>query len=346
MKRGSSLILVLMAVFSGGAAFYSISSSKDYLYVLGNGNLVFPLLHAAPEKAKLLSIEAGERRLKFKQQGDFVWVSENKFGYPASSVLLKKVISQLADMRKIEAKTKMASRYNQIGVESPYQPGANSVLVRLEGANGEVLAESILGAQFRRNNIGIAEGTFIRHPKKQQAWLASGNIEIPNNLVSWLDTRITNFGPTEIKQIKLWLEPGNMAIVDRPEYKSAFIYQNRLGVGYLDKEISKELSKCLSKLSFLDVWPRNRAKKRIPVLKFEVETFSGKKISGQLFESHKQKILQLSAEEEDTREKLIQVSLEKKIYSELNKWTYVIPSWQAERFLVGLTLLKGDVQQR
>ena len=36
----------------------------------------------------------------------------------------------------------------------------------------------------------------------------------------------------------------------------------------------------------------------------------------------------------------------KKIYSELNKWTYVIPSWQAERFLVGLTLLKGDVQQR
>ena len=336
-----------MAVFSSGVAFYSISSSKDYLYVLGNGNLVFPLLHAAPEKVKLLSIEAGERRLKFKQQGDFVWVAEDKFGYPASSVLLKKVISQLADMRKIEAKTKMASRYHQIGVESPYQPGANSVLVRLEGANGEVLAESILGAQFRRNNIGIAEGTFIRHPKKQQAWLASGNIEIPNNLVSWLDTRITNFEPMEIKQIKLWLEPGNMAIVNRSEYKkSAFIYQNRLGVRYLDKKISKELSKCLSKLSFLDVWPRNLAKKRIPVLKFEVETFSGQKISGQLFESHKQKILQLSAEEDDTREKLTQVSLEKKIYSELNKWTYVIPSWQAERFLVGLTLLKGDVQQR
>ena len=118
-----------------------------------------------------------------------------------------------------------------------------------------------------------------------------------------------------------------------------------MGVRYLDKKISKELSKCLSKLSFLDVWPRNLAKKRIPVLKFEVETFSGQKISGQLFESHKQKIIQLSAEE-DSREKPIQVSLGTKFYSELNKWTYVIPSWQAERFLVGLTHLKGDAQQR
>ena len=144
MKRGSSLILVLMAVFSSGVALYAISSSKDYLYVLGNGKLAFPLLHATPEKAKLLSIEAGDRRLKFKQKGDFVWVAEDKFGYPASSVLVKKVISQLAGMRKIEAKTKMASRYHQIGVESPYQPGANSVLVRLEGANGEVLAELVI----------------------------------------------------------------------------------------------------------------------------------------------------------------------------------------------------------
>ena len=102
-------------------------------------------------------------------------------------------------MRKIAVKTRMPSRFNQIGVEPYQQADANSVFVKLQAADGEILAESIFGAQFRRNNIGVAEGTFIRHPKEQQAWLASGSIDIPSDLLSWLDTRILNI---EVKRNK------------------------------------------------------------------------------------------------------------------------------------------------
>ena len=31
-------------------------------------------------------------------------------------------------------------------------------------------------------------------------------------------------------------------------------------------------------------------------------------------------------------------------YSELNKWSYVIPSWQADRFLEGLKVIEGGLQ--
>ena len=31
-------------------------------------------------------------------------------------------------------------------------------------------------------------------------------------------------------------------------------------------------------------------------------------------------------------------------YSELNKWSYFIPSWQADRFLEGLKVIEGGLQ--
>ena len=223
MRPNPSLILFLLAVFSTTAALYSINISEDYQRTTANDVQVFPRLNAKPEAAKVLVIETGGLKLKFKQNKDSVWVAEDKFKYPASSKLIQKVISQLADMRKIAIKTRMPSRFNQIGVEPYQQADANSVFIKLQGADGEILAESILGAQFRRNNIGIAEGTFIRHPKEQQAWLASGSIDIPSDLLSWLDTRILNIESNEIKKIKLWDKLGRTAVVVRSNDGGQFI---------------------------------------------------------------------------------------------------------------------------
>ena len=297
MRPNPSLILFLLAVFSTTAALYSINISEDYQRTTANDVQVFPRLNAKPEAAKVLVIETGGLKLKFKQNKDSVWVAEDKFKYPASSKLIQKVISQLADMRKIAVKTRMPSRFNQIGVEPYQQADANSVFVKLKAADGEILAESIFGAQFRRNNIGVAEGTFIRHPKEQQAWLASGSIDIPSDLLSWLDTRILNIGSNEIKKIKLWDKLGRTAVVVRSNDGGRFIYQNRDGIGYLDREIAKNLFESLTKLSFVDVLPRKISEKWQSILDFEVEAYSGPKIAGQLFSGDSRKIIQFSIEE-------------------------------------------------
>jgi len=247
-------------------------------------------------------------------------------------------------MRKIAIKTKMPSRFNQIGVE-PYQNAdANSVFVKLQGADGEILAESILGAQFRRNNIGVAEGTFIRHPKEQQAWLASGSIDIPSDLLSWLDTRILNIESKEIKKIKLFGKLGAKAVVARSNDHSGFIYQNRDGVGYLDGETPKNLFESLTKLSFVDVWPRKTSEKWQSILYFEVDASSGSKIAGELFRGDSRKILHLSVEKNALKKPASRGLGETIAYSELDKWSYVIPSWQADRFLEGLKVIEGELR--
>ena len=344
MRPNPSLILFLLAVFSTTAALYSINISEDYQRTTANDVQVFPRLNAKPEAAKVLVIETGGLKLKFKQNKDSVWVAEDKFKYPASSKLIQKVISQLADMRKIAVKTRMPSRFNQIGVEPYQQADANSVFVKLKAADGEILAESIFGAQFRRNNIGVAEGTFIRHPKEQQAWLASGSIDIPSDLLSWLDTRILNIGSNEIKKIKLWDKLGRTAVVVRSNDGGQFIYQNRDGIGYLDREIAKNLFESLTKLSFVDVLPRKISEKWQSILDFEVEAYSGPKIAGQLFRGDSRKILQFSIEENALKKIALRGLADTIAYNELNKWSYFIPSWQADRFLEGLKVIEGGLQ--
>ena len=344
MRPNPSLILFLLAVFSTTGALYSINISEDYQRTTANDVQVFPRLNAKPEAAKVLVIETGGLKLKFKQNKDSVWVAEDKFKYPASSKLIQKVISQLADMRKIAVKTRMPSRFNQIGVEPYQQADANSVFVKLKAADGEILAESIFGAQFRRNNIGVAEGTFIRHPKEQQAWLASGSIDIPSDLLSWLDTRILNIGSNEIKKIKLWDKLGRTAVVVRSNDGGRFIYQNRDGIGYLDREIAKNLFESLTKLSFVDVLPRKISEKWQSILDFEVEAYSGPKIAGQLFRGDSRKILQFSIEENALKKIALRGLADTIAYNELNKWSYFIPSWQADRFLEGLKVIEGGLQ--
>ena len=76
-----------------------------------------------------------------------------------------------------------------------------------------------------------------------------------------------------------------------------FIYQNRDGIGYLDREIAKNLFESLTKLSFVDVLPRKISEKWQSILDFEVEAYSGSKIAGQLFRDDSRKILQFSVEE-------------------------------------------------
>ena len=344
MRPNPSLILFLLAVFSTTAALYSINISEDYQRTTANDVQVFPRLNAKPEAAKVLVIETGGLKLKFKQNKDSVWVAEDKFKYPASSKLIQKVISQLADMRKIAVKTRMPSRFNQIGVEPYQQLDANSVFVKLKAADGEILAESIFGAQFRRNNIGVAEGTFIRHPKEQQAWLASGSIDIPSDLLSWLDTRILNIESNEIKKIKLWDKLGRTAVVVRSNDGGRFIYQNQDGIGYLDREIAKNLFESLTKLSFVDVLPRKISEKWQSILDFEVEAYSGSKIAGQLFRGDSRKILQFSIEENALKKIALRGLADTIAYNELNKWSYFIPSWQADRFLEGLKVIEGGLQ--
>ena len=63
---------------------------------------------------------------------------------------VRALVVALADMRLIEAKTSMPERYARLEVEDPEPEDAKSRLVRVESADGTVLAEVILGKRRHR----------------------------------------------------------------------------------------------------------------------------------------------------------------------------------------------------
>ena len=174
--------------------------------------------------------------------------------------------------------------------------------------------------------------------------MASGSVDIPSDLLSWLDTRILNIESNEIKKIKLWDKLGRTAVVVRSNDGGRFIYQNRDGIGYLDREIAKNLFESLTKLSFVDVLPRKISEKWQSILDFEVEAYSGSKLAGQVFRGDSRKILQFSIEENALKKIALRGLADTIAYSELNKWSYFIPSRQADRFLEGLKVIEGGLQ--
>ena len=74
------------------------------------------------------------------------------------------------------------------------------------------------------------------------------------------------------------------------------------------------------------------------------EAYSGSTIAGQLFRSDSRKILQFSIEENALKKIALRGLADTIAYNELNKWSYFIPSWQADRFLEGLKVIEGGLQ--
>jgi hypothetical protein len=106
-------------------------------------------------------------------------------------------------MRLIEPKTRQPERFSRLEVEDVDAEDARSRSVRLEDADGEVLAEAIFGKQRNRLTGVQQSGTYLRMPGDEQSWLASGGLEIASEVTAWLDSSIMDVASEEIRRIEL-----------------------------------------------------------------------------------------------------------------------------------------------
>jgi hypothetical protein len=113
-----------------------------------------------------------------------------KHDYPVPLENVRKLVLGLADLRLFEAKTRRADRYSRLEVEDIAAEDARSRLITLEDAGGETIARAIIGK--RKNNLfGFRrDGTYLRMPDEDQAWLAEGAVRVETNPMGWLEQEI------------------------------------------------------------------------------------------------------------------------------------------------------------
>ena len=256
MSPRALLILLLIATVAVAGAAWSIVHGPETATPAYSGEAAFPKLAANPDAVRRIFIRTAESEFSFRRTGTGVWVIPAKHLYPASARRIHGVVAELADMRLVEAKTRLPERYGLVGVEPVETPDANSVLVRLEDGDGTVLAHAIFGVRIWRRTGDARYGIFMREPEAEQAWLASGGTDFSYDLLDWLDRGILDIDAGDVTRISVRPPSGDGYSILRKAEDGQLALEG--GQREVDPAALDRLAAGLARLSLNDVAPRDR----------------------------------------------------------------------------------------
>jgi hypothetical protein len=243
----------------------------------------FPALRDNPDAVAKVTLTTPEGTITLVRETGDRWSALERYGYPVDREQVRDLVVALADMRLIERKTAQPERYDRLQVEAPDSDNAQSQLVRLESAEGKVLAEAIIGKQRYRLTGTEPSGTYLRRPDEAQSWLASGGVQIEPAVARWLEAEIVDVDPEAIRRIEIERagEPGYVLARDDPENDLRLL-------GLADDEALKEdadlgqLSGALSSVQFEDVKPRDQLSWPAEQNTARIATFDGVELTARL----------------------------------------------------------------
>jgi Domain of unknown function (DUF4340) len=277
------LVLAALTAVTTIAAVFAVLSQPTATTLQFVDEPAFPALRENPDAVAkiILSSSAGTVTL-VRETGDR-WAALERNGYPVDRKRVRDLVVALADMRLIERKTAQPERYDRLEVEAPDAENAQSELVRLEAANGTVLAEAIIGKQRYRLTGTEPSGTYLRRPDEAQSWLASGGIQIDREVARWLDGEIVDLDPATIRRIEIQRagEPSYAAVRDDPGGELRLAGLSGDETLKEDADLSR-LTGALSSVNLEDVRPREQLAWPAEQHTARVETFDGLELSVRL----------------------------------------------------------------
>ena len=332
MSRSFICLLSVTTILVIGASYSILFGNHLHTQAI-YPKVAFPILNSDPGTVSRVIYTNSLGEFNFYRNSESQWVAENKYDYPVSPKLIGRITTQLADMKLIEKKTRLAERYPQIGLGNPKNKGANSAVIRLENLDGEVLAETILGAQTQYKTALANKGTFIRGVNKVQAWLASGTVDLPYKPDDWLDRRIINIEAEAIKKIVLRSSNTKSFIIARDNPNEKFSALTSRGLIELEPKLEKTLTSSVSKLTFDGVFPVNE--RGPPSRGFEVTilTFSGVELSLKLWKSNKIWLVNIISNVNQTMNDAYSKLRSDDLNKRFRGWDFHISKWKVERFL-------------
>ena len=176
MSPKAFLVLAAVTVVTTVAAVFAILGQPAVTTLRFVDQPAFPALRENPDAVGKITLTAPAGTITLVRETGDRWAALERYGYPVDRKRVRDLVVALADMRLIERKTAQPERYGRLQVEAPDADKAQSQLVRLETADGKVLAEAIIGKERYRLTGTEPTGTYLRRPDEAQSWLASGGV--------------------------------------------------------------------------------------------------------------------------------------------------------------------------
>ena len=291
---------------------------------------VFKALRSDPDSAVNIDIKSrfGEFSLT---RSNGIWITPDRFNHKVNENEVRRLVVGLSDMRYIERKTSIAERFNRLEVEDINNDDSESAYVKITGANGGLLAETIVGRPSSRFIDGSISGTYIREPDTNNVWLVSGLANVQTRLVPWLERIIISIPSDKIA--KIYLNNGkNKVLLTRGISKEDTFQLVDIPTGRkLNKNKVNSISRSLAEVNFEDVVPQDKLVFPDKVNIAKVTTYSGIEITMEMAKVDNKYWGRLSAAylgELSTESEIKKLALEevKEINQRANKWAYWLPS--------------------
>jgi hypothetical protein len=277
------LVLAAITVVTTVAAGFAVLSQPTATTLQFVDEPAFPALRENPDAVAKIVLSSPEGTITLVRETGERWAALERHGYPVDRKRVRDLVVALADMRLIERKTAQPEHYDRLEVEAIDAENAQSELVRLEGADGTVLAEAIIGKQRYRLTGTEPSGTYLRRPDETQSWLASGGVQIDREVARWLEGDIVDLDPEAIRRIEIQRagEPSYAAVRDNPgdELRLAGLAGDE---ALKDDADLSPLAGALSGVRLEDVRPRDQLTWPAEHHAARVETFDGVEVNVRL----------------------------------------------------------------
>ncbi len=276
MSPKAFLVLAAVTVVTTAAAVFAILGQPAVTTLRYVDQPAFPALRENPDAVGRITLTTPAGKITLVRETGDRWAALERYGYPVDRKRVRDLVVALADMRLIEGKTAQPERYGRLQVEAPDAEKAQSQLVRLETADGKVLAEAILGKERYRLTGTEPTGTYLRRPDEAQSWLASGSVQIEHDIARWLDGEIVQLDPAAIRRIEIE-RAGEPAYAAERAKPGDPLQLAGLGEGETQKQDADldHLAGALSSVRLDDVKPRDQLSWPAQQHTTQIATFDG-----------------------------------------------------------------------
>jgi len=296
MMKNSKHILILasVAVIVIIATLFSSPTNKE---ISGSGDNVFPDLLARANDITYIKIQTHDHALTLTKDQN-LWTVKEHDDYPAAIDKVRELVLGVANLKRVEPKTRKPENYSRIGLQDVTDDGAKSTEITMIAGSDKKLVDLIIGDSKPAKGDASQQSYYIRTADDPQSWLADGKLPDKWEPKDWLDIDIVELNRDRIEQVKVNHDDGEVVFIhrDSPEVRDFTLESLQAGEQVTAPYEVNNIATTFTKMTFDDVSKAANADVGDkPVYTAVLTTFDGLEITFEPFAKGDKHLARLSA---------------------------------------------------
>ena len=323
MARKLIFFILTFVVFSSAwlvseqkKASTSITKSVLYPNLLENFNQV-----------SQIKIRNNKKEITLQKIGQQWMISEND-NFLAKTELIRRLLLQIAHLKKIEKKSTSKAGHRVLGVNDLEEEGIPRRQITFSTSSNITLANLIIGKKIADTT---SKRYFARKNDEAQSWVIEGAVDFSAQPIAWVDSKIINIEPEMIKSVVIETEGESTVTVTKTDRSKTLFTLQDIPEGGKPKSATliSSFGSVLNDLRFDDVLSSKKLAGAVPIRSTTVQLFGNTEVILLDYSLKGKVYTKIKFENTKNGETIKNPDYSKHALSnEQQKWVYLLPRYK------------------